>query len=116
MISKGITCPCRFLTDVPVVRNLNRMVMVDAVAGFPTVFPTSYSPCSPLWHLSCSGEDINGEKIPHLAGPPASGGSLWHLPLPGVDINGGKGPYLARMPTTDIVDVAGSGIIPIFAR
>ena len=90
---------------MPVVCNLNMVEMVDAAAGFQTVFPTSYSP----------GEDKNSKKVPHLAGPPASDGPLWHMPLPGVDINGGKVPYLARMPTTDIADVAGSGFICIFA-
>ena len=69
-----------------VVRNLNKMEMVDATAEFQTAFPTSYSP----------GVDKNSKKIPHLAGPPASGGSLWHLLHPGMDINGGKVPYLAE--------------------
>ena len=69
-----------------VVRNLNKMVMVYAAAGFQTVFPTSYSP----------GEDKNSKKVPHLAGPPASDGPLWHMPLPGVDINGEIVPYLAE--------------------
>ncbi len=35
---------------------------------FPTAFPTSYSPGSSLWHLSCTGEDINGKIFPYLAG------------------------------------------------
>ncbi len=43
------------------------------------------------------GVDINGGKGPHLAGPPASGGSLGHMPRPGVDKNNEKVPYLARI-------------------
>lgn len=42
--------------------------MGDAAAGFPTGFPTSDCPGSPLWHMTSSGEDINAGKVPHLAG------------------------------------------------
>jgi len=69
--------------------------MVDAEVEFPTGFPKSNNTCSPLWHLSCLGEDINGGKVPYLASPPASDSLLWHMPHPGMDINGKKVPYLA---------------------
>ncbi len=48
--------------------NLDKVEMGDAAAGFPTGFPTSDCPGSPLWHLPCSGEDKNSQKVPHLEG------------------------------------------------
>ena len=39
VIQDGITCSCRFLTDVLVVRNLNKMVIGDAAVEFSTSFP-----------------------------------------------------------------------------
>ena len=90
----GFTEPDGFLTDWPVISNLNKVEIVDATVEFPTGLLTSYRSGSPLRHLPCSGEDINSHKVPHLAGPPASDSPLWHMPRSGEDINDKKVPYL----------------------
>lgn len=53
------------------------------------------SSVGPFFLPASPGVDINGGKVPYLAGPPASDGLLWHLPYPGVDKIGKKVPHLA---------------------